>query len=858
MKHTALVLLSCCLLAETAPAKDGPLPVKIYIVAGQSNAEPRGSIEFLKANCPELAKQRDDLWRFRPVVQTPTPFLGPNYGAYGVELGAGLAVADAVDNDVIFVTSAVGGTMLFNRWRPPSAVKRMGGEIGDLYDTMIKHVHNLVANLDQLYPRYRGQGYELAGFIWFQGENDCCAKTQGYYRDLLMDLINDVRAELGVPKLPVVIVKINDGCWGPPAIDIWAANEYAAHADENTVVVNTRDLRSLCHYDSQSYMTIGQRIGKALLPFCKKTVHVGDAEVRAAARKYFARTAGKSGTPDMADLKQGLVGYWKFDEEQGYGISSALEGGASGRCWFGPPGPVRVDGKFGGAIKLIQKQKIEFPDYRDPVNAEGEIEQLSIAFWARTTGGGSEYRIGKGVGQKLEPFTGHNWYWSRHANKAGWDLRGFDYGNLSLTGNVKVDGTSQTYGAWTTPGFGGDGVEWRHLVIAYDGPKKEVRFYTDGQLRRIRRSTIVKPRPNKPKDAPPDPISVEPGPLLTANAPLTIGDVELVNKDFDFQVYDELAIWSRALSEEEVTKLYNGGAGAEITLANPLTAKSLPELEEIVRNNIDAEVRYQAVTAVATKGEAGVPLLLEAARDRSGGVRYGAAQALGKKGREMLPRALTMLKDRDQDVRVMGTVILKHMAKKANPAATVPALCAALRDDHFDVRMGAAEALASWGDWAEAAVPALLKATSDEEWWVRDSVYMALTNICTPKARLQMIDVMTDERHSAIWFQACTKILEPIAKDPALRDKLALAYAEWLQKGKGWTAPFAARGKFNQGLRGLERYAKESIPIPAPVGEVIRKILKDEIAPLWPVDDKAREKLEAILEKIEQQKEEEK
>ena len=46
----------------------------------------------------------------------------------------------------------------------------------------------------------------------------------------------------------------------------------------------------------------------------------------------------------------------------------------------------------------------------------------------------------------------------------------------------------------------------------------------------------------------------------------------------------------------------------------------------------------------------------------------------------MLPQALAMLENPDQDTRVLGTVMLKHMAKKANPAVTIPVLTAALDD----------------------------------------------------------------------------------------------------------------------------------------------------------------------------------
>ena len=841
-------------------------PVKIYILAGQSNAEGRGNHNFLKENFPELAGQYDDIWHFRPKVKSPATFNGKGYGSYGVEFGAGLGVRQVVDNDLIFITSAVGGTMLYDRWLPPSAAKRLDSETGDLYNQLIKDVHNLIGNLDELYPRYKGQGYELAGFIWFQGENDCCANTQGLYRDSLMGLIKDVRTDLGVPNLPVVISKINDSCWGPPAVDIWAANEYLAHADENVVAINTRDMRVLCHYDSQSYLTIGRRVGKALQPFAKKTVHVGDADIRTAAKAFFARDAKPAVKQDMSSLEQGLVEYWKFDDP-GNEIKSFVETGTDGTIWFGRGRqgkhgkPQMVAGKFGQALKLKSMNKIEFRDYKDPVNAKGEIEQMSLSFWARTTGADNIYRIGKGTGQKIETKSGHNWYWSRQANKEGWDLCGFDKGNLSFTGKTVVSDKAEIYSAWTNIGFCGDGVQWRHQVMVYDGIKKELRLYSNGQLSRIIRSTVVKP-PEKPrKNAKPLPLSVEAGPLTTSKATLTIGGLEFAT-DQDFQVYDELAIWSRPLTEKEIGKLYNNGHGSEIIPANPLTEKSLSALRKIIKESPDAEARYEALRAAATKGDAATPLLIETLNDKSPGVRYVAAQLLGEQGVVMQDMALGLLTEADQERRVMGTVMLKYIGKKGVPAITVPALIPLLKDDHFDVRMNAADALAVLGDWAQAAVPALIKAAADEEWWVRRSVFMALVSINTPATRRAMIDIVTKERHAVMWFQDHALFMKHITPDPVLQKELSLAYGKWLIKEEGYYNTFGARGKFNSGITGLERLVKAKKPIPADVAKTIRLILKYKDSPhwtvdentqnraLWPVDEKVQKRLEAILENI--------
>jgi hypothetical protein len=136
------------LLATTALAAEPPKPVKIYIIAGQSNAEDRMGTKWLAENFPEYSELRTDIWRMRPGVQSPTPFMGPKYGAYGIEHATGYMLADAVDNDILFIRSAVGGTMLFDRWRSPSAAERLGGPVGDLYDAMLRRVHNTVANLE--------------------------------------------------------------------------------------------------------------------------------------------------------------------------------------------------------------------------------------------------------------------------------------------------------------------------------------------------------------------------------------------------------------------------------------------------------------------------------------------------------------------------------------------------------------------------------------------------------------------------------------------------------------------------------------------------------------------------------------
>jgi len=87
---------------------------------------------------------------------------------------------------------------------------------GLYYRKMMDHVRTVLGDIKRVYPDYDAKaGYEIAGFVWFQGWNDLVAsgtypnrdKPRGYeqYSWLLKHFINDVRKDLGVPNMPFVI-----------------------------------------------------------------------------------------------------------------------------------------------------------------------------------------------------------------------------------------------------------------------------------------------------------------------------------------------------------------------------------------------------------------------------------------------------------------------------------------------------------------------------------------------------------------------------------------------------------------------------------------------------------------------------
>lgn len=275
----ALLLSTAC--AGPGAESPGPPPLKIYLLAGQSNMVGYTSAEWVAENAPELAEPRDDVWCYwGGRSDLLSPWTGHDVGP---ELAFGHGVGDQVEQPVLLAKFAVGGTTLHGHWRPPSAVERAGGEIGHLYKVMMKQFHRILADPATICPTYEGQGYELAGFLWLQGENDCFDGMEEHYEANLRDLVKDVRAATGTPRLPVGIMVINDsGVWdesGGGGPKVREAQRAVAAADPFAVSIETLDLDEGYHYADGDHVTIGQRIYEAMAPFVAQTTRTDPAAV---------------------------------------------------------------------------------------------------------------------------------------------------------------------------------------------------------------------------------------------------------------------------------------------------------------------------------------------------------------------------------------------------------------------------------------------------------------------------------------------------------------------------------------------------------------------------------------------------
>jgi hypothetical protein len=306
--HCILATLSLALTAVAAP------PVKVFILAGQSNMEGqavvdlngkdynqgRGTLVQLM-NDPTKAAMfahlrspdgkwtvRDDVWvRYqrenRPLLKGPLAFGFSVYGDvhhFGPELQFGHVLGDAFKNQVLLIKIAWGGKSLFKDFRPPSS----GGEVGKYYKLMVAQMHEALASLQQDFPAYQGQGHELAGFIWYQGWNDGAQREDTAAREYeqnLVNLIHDVRKEFKAPKLPVVVGELT-GAWvdAPGHYSLVRKAQASATTREefkgNVLFVPTHDFvrravespnTSHGHHEfgnAETYFLVGDALGKAM------------------------------------------------------------------------------------------------------------------------------------------------------------------------------------------------------------------------------------------------------------------------------------------------------------------------------------------------------------------------------------------------------------------------------------------------------------------------------------------------------------------------------------------------------------------------------------------------------------------
>jgi alpha-galactosidase len=260
------VAVVCFLLALALPAAAADKPLKVFILAGQSNMQGHASVTTFNSladdpkTAPLLMEMRDKDGKPRVCDKVWITSVGCQGDAYsdltevkgkltvgfgapenkiGPEYTFGLTMEKRLNEPVLLIKTSWGGRSLHTDFRPPSGgaykwsdselaeYKQRGDDLDKLkkekematgvyYREIIAHTKKVLKDIKRVVPDYdEKQGYELAGFVWFQGFNDYVGfweypdreKPGGYdqYADLLGHLIRDVRKDLSAPKLPFVV-----------------------------------------------------------------------------------------------------------------------------------------------------------------------------------------------------------------------------------------------------------------------------------------------------------------------------------------------------------------------------------------------------------------------------------------------------------------------------------------------------------------------------------------------------------------------------------------------------------------------------------------------------------------------------
>jgi len=289
---------------EAAPGKG---PVKVFLLAGQSNMEGqgvvsmddpnnynggKGNLVWSMKNSPSAQmmkhlKNEKGEWVVRDDVQISFKVgdkvrkggLSVGYTGYGgsshigPELQFGHVMGDFFDEPVLLVKTAWGGKSLYKDFRPPSS----GGDVGPCYTKMLAEFREALAELKD--PKY-----EITGFVWQQGWNDMCTPPAiPEYAQNLVNLVKDIRKEFGVPNLPVVVGELGNG--GPVTsgalFEFRKAQEEGTRRIEHALFMKTTDFarpKELSpnpghghHWfgNAESYFLIGNALGEGMKKLLK-------------------------------------------------------------------------------------------------------------------------------------------------------------------------------------------------------------------------------------------------------------------------------------------------------------------------------------------------------------------------------------------------------------------------------------------------------------------------------------------------------------------------------------------------------------------------------------------------------------
>lgn len=271
---------------------------------------------------------RDDVWYKGVVTATADKWLdigcGASSGSIGPELGFGHVVGDHHDAPVLILKASQGNRSLGwdflppgsegfehtdeqgvtwvyagskqspDRWKKGTQPQPIEWYAGKQYDDCFSAAKEVLATFDEKFPQWKGRGYEIAGFGWWQGHKDGGEQGKGNagahalrYEHNLAHLITTLRREFDAPNAPFVVAScgFNGGQgWeaGSSADTIFGAQmsvgDPAKHPEFAGTVksvdtrpfyrppeVSPRNQGFHYHGNAETFMLVGEAMGKAMV-----------------------------------------------------------------------------------------------------------------------------------------------------------------------------------------------------------------------------------------------------------------------------------------------------------------------------------------------------------------------------------------------------------------------------------------------------------------------------------------------------------------------------------------------------------------------------------------------------------------
>ena len=255
---------------------------------------------------------RDDVWYKGVIAAGGSHWLGVSSGRIGPELGFGHVVGNEIDEPVLVLKASQGNRSLGWDFLPPgsesyeyegkiyagykqspeswdkgSQPKPIKWYAGKQYDDCFGAAHEVLGKFEENFPHWKGRGYEIVGFVWWQGDKDRYnAGHASRYEKNLVHLIKTLRKEFKAPKAKFVLATLGQTARDAApkndhqvneklileaqlAVD-GAAGKYAEFKG-NVATVYTHPLSqggaSNSHYNgnAQTYMDVGLAMGRAMV-----------------------------------------------------------------------------------------------------------------------------------------------------------------------------------------------------------------------------------------------------------------------------------------------------------------------------------------------------------------------------------------------------------------------------------------------------------------------------------------------------------------------------------------------------------------------------------------------------------------